>query len=289
MSRERNIYISAINIAMHSPHSPQRYVDLFSDSFKERHIVAQGDLHRLMIGTLHNANKAVELNEITGEIYRFVKLDPNEPWFDVSTGKPASENDLEKIQIPANLLPHLQVFPFIFYPDSHELWYVCQDRGSSLGPNKLQKFLQNLFDHTGAKKGYPPIAATALPEHEMVDELLKWPNINRITMQFKRPNADDGHGAEQRLMAMMEEQNLGSLTQELVAGDKTGIIPNQATRDEAIAASRNGVVTVRGTRPDGTQGEESTTDKPLRWRRSINESLETVMSILRRTKSTARV
>lgn len=103
-------------------------------------------------------------------------------------------------------------------------------------------------------------------------------------MHFKRPNADDGHGTEQRFMELMEEQNLSGMMHELIGNDEAGITPNQDTRSEAKAAAKNGSVTVQGVKPDGTKGQESTIDKPIRLRRKFNAVLESMMDVLRRTK-----
>lgn len=237
-----------------------------------------------MLGTLYDVDGAVERDEFSGEIYRFVKIKQDEPWFDANTGKPASDEVVETIHIPPHLLPHLQVLPFVFYPKTHELRYVCKERSNSLGPAVVQRFLQNLFDHTVALKNYPRVAVTVLPEKGAVDELLAWPTLSRITMHFKRPNADDGHGTEQRFMELMEEQNLSGMMHELIGNDEAGITPNQDTRSEAKAAAKNGSVTVQGVKPDGTKGQESTIDKPIRLRRKFNAVLESMMDVLRRTK-----
>lgn len=281
MDRERTIEISALNIAMHQPHSPDRYVDLFKDAFADRMVFAQGELHRLMLGTLYNTDKWRGVGEISGQIYRFVRIDAKEPWFDTSTGKPAVEEQVESINIPENLSAHLQIFPFVFYPNSHQLWYVAKDRKDSLSPIALEKFFQALFDRIVAQKRYPRVACTAMPQHGVVDEMLAWPKLSKITIQIKRPNADDGYEAERRFMELMEEQNLLSYTEELVANDDESIKPNEVTKRNALAASRNGMVVVQGVKPDGTKGRESTVDKPMRIMRKLHSARDTVMSVLR--------
>lgn len=284
MERTRTIEISALNIAMHKPHSEDRYVSLFNDAFKEMFVFSHGELHRLMFGTLFDTSNWQDKSEITGQIYRFVRIDSKEPWFDTRTGKPADSEVLETIKIPDHVSAHLQIFSFVFYPKEHQLWYASKDKKDSLSPLVLEKFFQALFDKVSALKQYPRIAVTAMPEHGLIEEMLAWPRLSKLIIQLKRPNADDGYEAEQELMELMEDQNLSSITTELVSIDGHSIVPNEKTKQHAKAASRNGLVIAQGVKPDGTKGKESTVDKPMRLMRKIKSIREGVLDVIRRAK-----
>lgn len=288
MNRDRTIAIAALNIAMHKPHSPQRYVDLFVETFKQRRYIAQGELHTLLLGTVHDTQNAVEKDIVTGEIYRCVKIDASQPWFDENTGKPATDEVLESIHIPGHLMAHFQVIPFVFYPKSHELWYVCKDRKSTLAPLAAERFFQSLFDYMVALHNYPVIAVTAIPDTSAVDELLSWPTLSSVAMHIKRPNADDGVDWEERLEAMMAEQNLKSFTQEMTAASGESIEPSEETKAMARAVAKNGSVSVTGIKADGTKGAESTVKKPMKLFRKVMEKTETVMHVLKRARDDRR-
>ena len=148
---------------MHKPHSPARYVKLFQDALNMQFLVVQGEVHGVILGTLYGVDDGVEKNEISGEIYRFIRVDPNEPWFNTSTGKQASGDDLREIKIPENMLAHMQRIPFIFYPQEHELWFISRDRKDRLSAKAAERFFSALFTATVAANNYPDVAVTALP------------------------------------------------------------------------------------------------------------------------------
>lgn len=284
MSRERTIEISALNIAMHKPHSPQRYVDLFADARGLEFLVEQGELHGIMLGPLYGVEDAVSKNELTGEIYRFVKIDSDEPWFNVETRQQATDKETEGINIPPHLLAHMQHIQFVFYPKEHQLWFICKDRKDRLAPNAAERFFETLFTHVASLKGYPEVAVTALPDAAALEEMLSIHRLGKIVMHFKRPNADDDDDAEVRFMKRLEDQQIKAVTEELTAEQYESIIPDETTRREARIASRNGSVTVIGTDAEGVRVKESTSEKPTRLFRKVNEAVETAMAVLRRTK-----
>ena len=127
MARQRSIEISGLNIAMHAPHSPARYVELFNDALRLRLPLRVSNVHMLMLGSVYPDNPDRPEDGLNGSIYRFVRLDPNEPWFNAETHEVATQDDLLQVNIPPNLLPHLQTFPFVFRPATHHLYFVRKD------------------------------------------------------------------------------------------------------------------------------------------------------------------
>lgn len=123
MITTRAIKISALNIAMHQPHSPKKYVELFKDAKKLNYLVRLGSLHGAILGSIYPPKDGNPTSELTGEIYRFVKLDPKEPWFNVETSDVASDDEVGRINIPGHLLPHLQRIEFF-------LSLLCMSSGS---------------------------------------------------------------------------------------------------------------------------------------------------------------
>lgn len=282
MQATRTIKISALNIAMHNPHSPEKYVALFKDAKKLNFLVRLGSLHGAMLGSLDGPKNGKESVELSGEIYRFVKLDPSEPWFNVETRKVATENDVGRINIPSHLLPHLQRIEFIFKPKVHELWFVSQDRKDTLGPLAASNFFQSLFDQLVESGKYPKIEVTALPDAETLDEMLSLPTLERITIELKRPNADDAAGEEAKWLKKLEKQNAQKQVTQLVANAGESIKPDSETKSLANVASRNGNVSVIGRDTAGKRVEESTRERPLVIVERVNSEIETSMDVLRR-------
>lgn len=187
--RARTVVVSAMNIAMHRPHSRERYVELFSSAYDVHKLYAQGEIHGLILGSLYGIGDAVQTNELSGEIYRFVKVDANEPWFNTVTRKQATEKEVQQISIPRHLLAHMQKILFIFFPREHELWYVSKDKSGVLAPGIVEKYLQTLFDHVVADQQFPQVDVTALPDEDALEEVFNVPGLAscRANVQASQP------------------------------------------------------------------------------------------------------
>ncbi len=284
MARLRTITIGALNIAMHRPHSPERYVELFTAALKLGRLFQQGEIHGLMLGPLTGRRDAIEKNELSGEIYRFVQVNPDDPWFDLRTRRQAAPEEVERINIPQHLLAHLQSFPFIFYPRQHELWFVSKDRGSSLSIKAAEKFFQALFDQTAAASNFPEIAVTALPDKEKLEELLNLPGLRRLELSFNRPNPDDGGELEAEFEERMANINVGKRHEVLTAPRGQEMEPDAQLQAEARVAARNGKVLGEGVDLDGAPIQMSTEERPARFFKRVNDAIETVKDVLRRAR-----
>lgn len=285
MARPRSIEIGALNISMHSPHSPQGYVDLLRRALRRRRVFGQGEIHALMLGSLTGANSAVEANEISGEIFRFVKVDVDAPWFNTVTNEQASEDEIAELSIPSNLRAHMQQIQFIFFPREHELWFVSKDGRARMGPQRVEAFFQKLLDDAAASLDGQQVEVTALPDKAALNEMLKLPHLERILMQFKRPNPDDAADIAGRIMERMEKQNVARINEELIGARGVALKPDALTVAEAKVAARNGRVEVRGKDAEGLTVRESTDEKPLRVVASVDSDVETALAVVRRIKS----
>lgn len=283
----RTIKIAGLNIAMHQPHSPERYVDLMHQAYRSRHIVKLGKLHAAMLGSLYSSSEKHPRDgtpiEMTGEVYRFVKLDPNEPWFNTETKDVASEEDVQKIAIPRNLLPHLQLIPFIFRPRRHHLAYVSRERGSSLGPRTAEAFFQSLFDYLRTKKEFPQVEVTPLVDKDVVDEMLELKTLEKLTIELKRPNPDDLGHEDERWMKKLEKMKARKLVEQIEAVRGESIVPDAETRSIARVAANNGRVSVVARDATGARFEESTVARPLVITEHVDDKVETTVDVLRRT------
>ena len=288
MAKPRTIEICQINISMHSPHSPQGYVDLLQKAFHLKRIVTRGRADGYLLGALYNSKTAVEKNELQGEIYRFTNIDPQASWFNTQTGKPAEEGETEKITIPNNLHPNLERILFVFRPKEHRLWFIGKDRKATMGPSVAESVLQQLFDEVVQKHNLPTVEVTVVPDEAAVDEVLGIHRITKILFEFKRPNADDAGDIEQRIMTRMQQRNINRLREEMTSNAPEGIVADEEMKAEALAAAHNGHVEAQGYDAVGMHTSESTKAKPARYRQVVNEALETIWNVLGRISSKAK-
>lgn len=282
MSRKRTIKIAELNIAMHSPHSPERYVELFKDMYSRGGLAKTGALHGSIIGSQHPEDKADSSKGINGELFRFVILDPSEPWFNTITRDVATASEAKEIVIPKHLLPHLQRIPFVFRPDKHRLWYISHDRKDNLAPSTAASIFQTLIDQTCKAKDYPTVEVTPVPDEDVLDRMLALHRLERLFIELKRPNSDDGLTEEQRWQRKLEKQKARRMKMELVADGSQSIKPDEETRGMARAAAHNGKVTVIGRTKDGLKVEESTEQHPRVQPVTIDPENETILGVLRR-------
>jgi hypothetical protein len=268
---------------MHKPHSPQLYVALLKNAKRLNALIDLGELHGAMLGSLDGPSEYAKGMVLTGEIYRFVKLDASEPWFNLQTSKQASDDDMGAIRIPRHLLPHLQRIDYLFRPDIHELWFVSEDRKDRLGAQAAVTFFQRLFDLVYQGGKCTQVEVTALPDVSSLEVMLSLHKLERMIIDLKRPNADDAASDEARLLKKLENQGIRHQQMQLVAAAGESIKPDQETQTLAAVAARNGSVSVVGKDAGGLRVEESTVAKPMILTRLVNSAMETASDVLRRT------
>lgn len=282
MGHSRKIVVSAVNIAMHKPHSPDRYVRLFGEAFRSRTVVRQGTLRGTLLGSLYGLRADEKHATLTGEIYRFIRIDPNEPWFNMRTRKAATPEEVVEIDIPRHLLPHLQRIPFEFRPREHVLYFVAKDRSNSLSAANAARFLDTLLNQAAAKIDLPAVEVTAIPEFGAVEDLLSLPGLSRLDIVVKPPNADDADEIEQQILERLESQNARKLSESLQAKKNAVLKPDSYTEALARVAARNGSVAALGRGSDGLPIEDSTVKRPMAKHVYVDEVVETTVQVLSR-------
>lgn len=282
MSRERTIQISALNIAMHTPHSPQRYIDFIHDAFWIKDRVKLSNVHFAMIGSIYRDDPDDDRSAITGEIFRFVKIDQNEPWFNDLTKEPATDMEKNEVTIPEYLLPNLQRIPFVFLPTKHCLYVVTKDRKDAMSASTVKKILEHVFERVIIEKGYPEVTITVIPTEESVEKVLSIASLERLSIELVRPNADDDNELEEQFMRRLENQNASKFTQEMTSSRNDTLAPDDDTKRLARLASRNGRVIGYGYDVNGVKVKESTDQIPKIKHVTVNTNLETTRDVLKR-------
>ena len=246
MAREKKVEIGAVNITMH-PHSPEKYIQLL------RHVSKQKLTSRinqntagLIAGVRYYERSKWNSQVVTGDLYRFGNIDWTSEWFNTKTSQTAEEDDLKGVKIPNHLKPNASRFSYLFFSQSHLLFYESYYDGNSIGHTTVQKLLRGIFDHESVLEKYGEIDVTTMPSREKLNQALKIDRMDRLFMSINRPNPDDLSAAERRVMRRLQAQNVKRHEHELIAIPGTGIEPDETTKELAKIASRNGVVTVKG-------------------------------------------
>lgn len=268
---------------MHAPHSPQKYIQLFRDALKQKIVIPFGTLHGTMLGYLNAPANDDPEKFMMGEIFRFVRIDPDQPWFNLNTSEPATEDEMNAIQLPPHLLPNLRHIEFAFHPASHKLWLVTKDRKDVMSARTAAEYFDRLFEQVCLRKNYPKVDVTVMPDKESLETMLALTQLDSMTIELTRPNADDAAELDARWMKRLAEQGVDRMEQVLKAAPGQTIKPDADTRRLAEVASRNGYVAVTGKDGEGTKVTESTISKPMVLSRMVNSEVESGMDVLLRT------
>lgn len=257
-------------------------MELLSTAFAAKRMVRLGSVHGGMIGSLYGTASASAEKELTGELYRFLKLDPDEPWFNAQTKAAASPGDLEALSIPQHLLPHLQRIPFLFKPATHRLYLISKDRKDSLSPSTAKQLLDGVFQPLASEGLFPPVEITVEPAKDALDEILNLKSLEHLVIELVPPNPDDGDDIEKSWKDRLKKQNVRKQTVQLDSERNQTIKPDAETVALAKVAASNGKVTASGHDAAGVKQDLSTVDKPLRERVLHDPNVETLFDALRR-------
>jgi hypothetical protein len=258
----RTITIGALNIVMPAPHNPQRYIDLFQRAYKRKHPVRlRGDFAG-MIGSCR-AEEVGGNTIVTGELYKFFDLQLDGQWYNTLEQKAAEEAELAQIHIPENLKPHFQIFPFVFFPNKHRLFFITKDQHDSFSPGQTQKLFSSVFEDLRLVREYGEIEVTVEPSTETLERIFSMPRLKRITIEVTPPNADDHDDAEVRLFEKMGLLNADRQVMELSSKKHNGLTLTDDIKTLADIGSSNGVVSGRGEDDEGHTVNVSTAEHPL--------------------------
>ncbi len=260
MVRESQMSVCALNISMHKPHSPERYVELFKSAFRSRCIVFSHG-HGALLGSLYGIDKDDTLQGLRGEIYRFIHLDQTEPWFNLNNKQAANEDELKEIKIPEYLKPHFARFSFVFFPKGHKLYVEMRRDKKNITPSSVATIFKEIFLDE-ALSDFRDIEVVVIPDSNEIDEILKIPSIHTLTIELFRPNSDDNHDDEVRLLKILEEQNAKKMRVTYTATNENSFAPDSETKKLAHVAAKNGYVSASGFDINDRKVERSTKNTP---------------------------
>ncbi|EJD6372890.1 MULTISPECIES: DUF4747 family protein [Providencia] len=264
MARNKKLVYGALNITIH-PHSPQKYVELFKDTFRlAKTVNLGGDVYAILKFFSKTAGSTSDTDPYEGEILKYMDISKDSDWYSIATNELATDEEKEKIVIPEHLKPNASRFSFVFLPEAHLLVYEARYNNKNLSHIQIEKFFNSLFSEDKIVDKYGVVNVTSLTAPDEVERMLSLQGIKKITMVTRRPNPDDIHNAEQEFKERLKRINAIEEEKTFKADRDSDITPDQELKVEALIASRNGKVTIKRQDHEGFSEELSSSDKPLK-------------------------
>ncbi len=273
MSRVRTsaIHISALNLVL-QPHTPIRYVEMLrrmaAGKFDAK---IRGD-DALLLGSCRYLNRDNPLEGVRGELYKFLKLDAAEAWFNMRDMDEATEDDVAELVIPEYLKPHFKRFQYIFFPQGHRFYFISKKTRHNLSPGLVKNFFLSVFSRSEFAE-YGQLTITVQPDPNSLDFMLSLRRISKLKLEIERPNPDDHEGLEEDILERLNEINAKAQRIEFLEANNAGLIVNDEIRTLASVAEGNGYVAVEGKDEDNIKQYLSTKDMPLHVTTRYNPNL----------------
>lgn len=255
--------MSAVNIVIH-PHSPEKYVELFQSIRRARTPAKIRGEYHAMLGSARPITGSDPVKGLTGEIFKFFELDEKDDWLNIVKEKRAEEEERASIRLPKDLKPHFSFFNYVFFPDSHELFFVSRYDGKSLSPLAVQRMLEELCDRQSIVQKFGDVTVTVIPEEESLKRILLIPQMKRLHIEIRKPNADTLAVSSERMMQRMERLNASKVVTELTAERGKDLELDADIVNLAEVAESNGYVKAEGYSAEDKKVMESTREHPLR-------------------------
>jgi hypothetical protein len=266
MRNNRTIRLAAFNIVTH-PHTTQGYVNLFHSARKlKRDIPIRGETH----GRLGTSIDLDDYSEplVTGDIYTYLELNINDPWFNTRTGEAADTTQTQEVQIPDYLRPHLKQLRYVFFPKTHLFVFVQHDTGKhrgTLGVNSMSDFLTELLNDPRLleKTDFKKVEVRSVQDRKSLAWIFSKLKVEQLEITIRRPNGDSSGDAKKSVEEELEEQNLEEYFVKQTAEKGKGIKPNENTGRLLNEAMTNGGVKAKGRDTDDKMQTVNTQSKPL--------------------------
>lgn len=262
MSKNLKMVIGAINIKIH-PHSPEKYIELFLDAIALKSIVPiRGSIH----GSLSRFNfidPRDKMRGFKGYIYKFLNIDPNQPWFDVENEKVADADGLKSISAIKNMKPNLSSFLYFFAPRKHRIFFTTYYDTKGISAKSICNFFKNLFYQPSIIKKYGEVEIIIEPSTDSLERIMKMPQIDRLELVISRPNPDDHGEAERKVLGRLNKLNAKKLSEQYESINHETLKPDEELMVLSKIAASNGYVKASGRDEAGKKVYESTLTHPL--------------------------
>lgn len=268
-SRDRKLEVSCLNLVLH-PHSQELYIALLKTIHANKlDIKVRGD-DAVMLGSVF---KGEEGDVYVGEIFKFLKLNAAEDWFNTLSMEVASRNDVSGIVIPENLKPHFKRFQYAFFPSKHRLFYVSRSGSDALSPGLLKKFFEGAAE-SAALAEFGSLTVTVEPRIDSTEQIFSIPRISRLEMEINKPNPDDLAGLDVEMQERLRRLNAKKEIVILVEANTEGLQPDDELKALADVAASNGKVYAKGRDVEGSVIKLSTESMPMAVPVTFNPDLQ---------------
>lgn len=276
----RGFEVSGINIRVHTRHAPEEYTEFWKQLHRLRGTVTRSS-NTLMIGEARSEDKEDHRALIYGNFYRFLDVKPDDPWFNIQTRKKASDEDVEKVNIPIELKPNLVEIPYVFDVVKHKLYFVSKEKDIHVSATTIHNFLSNLCERASIVARFGKIDLTVMTDKGQVDELLSWPVIRTLTIKIDRPNPND-YDDEAAFYEKLNRRHAESETRIYKkAATEISLVPDAEIRSLAHIAADNGEVEVSGKNKKLSSTTASSKNFPMRIVASYLTTVETLLGALK--------
>jgi hypothetical protein len=291
MARPKKLPMGIVNITLH-PHSPQRYVELFTTLFSLDAMADTTMNHKMFLGRVSAIVEGKPLDGIAGEFYRFFNLDKRSAWISIATRTALRRTETNRVKdIPDDLKPDASSFQFVFYPQHHRLVFTLRGQyfenslvnprtPPSMSPHSLVAVLNQLFADPKIVQEFGKVEVTAEPRKEKLEEMLVLKRMQHVRVELTRPNPDDHSAIERRYLKKLDDQNVRQQIIELRAATGSGIRLDDDMKQVARIAASNGKVEVEGYNEQEKRVFESTEEHPFTDTVTYNPKLQQPVQVL---------
>ncbi|VVM80933.1 hypothetical protein PS682_02330 [Pseudomonas fluorescens] len=269
--RSSAIHIGALNLVL-QPHTPLTYVTMLRKMARFKFEAQVHGDNALLLGSCRYLDPSNPLVGVRGEIYKFLKLDSTDAWFNTENMDEATEDEIAEINIPENLKPHFKKFQYIFFPNGHRFYFVSSKSGQSLSSGLVKRFFETVFSREEFSE-FGTLNVTVQPDPNGLDELFSLQRISILKMEIDRPNPDDLEDVEAEILERLNRVNARREKIEFMEASNEGLRPDPYMRALAAVANDNGFVYAEGKGDDGLKKYLSTKNMPLHETAKYNPNL----------------
>lgn len=257
----RKIKISAgiLNVRLH-PHSPTRYLEFIQDIYRRRQPVkVHGDRYA-MLSSLDRSER--DSHVLSGLITTFTRVESDGVWFDTSSLTEASEEQVSRINIPANLYPNAASYFSTLDGDSHRIFVETYSSGKTLTISSALRIFQRLSEDLHILDEYGPATISVVQDSSGLEIVFGLNIIKKITITILRPNPDIfSDDFEEQVEAHLAEAHSKKLVIGYEAVPGQSLVPTDEIQTASAVALENGKVETRGRDETGAV-TRSTEDYP---------------------------
>lgn len=242
----RKIKVSAVilNIRLH-PHSPEIYQNYVRDIYKLKLPVnVYGDRYA-MISSIDLSS--VNSDDISGVITSFTRLDNEGTWFDAANLQEATDNQISRITIPANIFPNSASFYFKFNATTHKIFIQQYSKGKSFTTKSMLKYFIKVAENLSILEKYGAAKISVVQSKTSLDNLFSLKKLSEVKITLLKPNSDIfSEDFESKIEAHLADSHSQKLVLNYDADHGKSIVPSAEMIAIGNVALENGKVEVKG-------------------------------------------